>query len=65
VIKVVRLELTTKQADELRQVLESYVSEMRMQISSTEQMDFREALKDRKEFLNQLIQQLQTQPVDR
>jgi hypothetical protein len=64
-MSMIRLELTPEQADELREVLESYVSEMRMQISSTEQMDFRESLKDRKEFLNRLIQQLQTQAADR
>jgi hypothetical protein len=65
VIVMVRLELTPEQAGVLREVLESLVSEMRMEIVSTEQMDFREALKERKEFLNQLIRQLQTQPVDR
>ncbi len=40
-----RLELTPEESDLLRQALETYLSDLRMEIADTDRMDFREALK--------------------
>ncbi len=40
-----RLELTPEESDLLRQALETYLSDLRMEIADTDQMEFREALK--------------------
>ena len=54
------LELTRQEADELRKALESFVSELRMEIAATDSWDFRQGLKDRKALLNQVLRQVQT-----
>jgi hypothetical protein len=57
------LTLTDKEADVLREVLESYLSDLRMEIADTDRMDFREMLKERKSFLNSLVARLAGQQV--
>lgn len=52
------LELDDDQADMLRQVLQSYVSDLGMEIADTDSMDYREGLKAKKAFLSSLIEQL-------
>jgi hypothetical protein len=54
-----QITLTPEETVELRQVLDSYVSDLRMEISNTDQMDFREGLKSREEFLKKLLRQLE------
>ncbi|MEX2142939.1 MAG: hypothetical protein WD894_27025 [Pirellulales bacterium] len=54
-----QITLTSEETVELRQVLDSYVSDLRMEISNTDQMDFREGLKSREEFLKKLLRQLE------
>ena len=53
------LELTRREAEELAKVLESYLSELRMEIAGTDSWDYRQGLKERKVVLNQLLQQVQ------
>jgi hypothetical protein len=55
---MITIELSPKEADMLRDVLVSYVSDLRMEISNTDSMDFRENLKEREAFLKRIIQQL-------
>ena len=53
------LELTRREAEELLKVLESYLSELRMEIAGTDSWDYRQGLKKRKVVLNELLQQVQ------
>ena len=55
---MVDLKLTNEEAEDLKEVLTSYVSDLRMEIADTDQYDFREGLKQRKKFLNDLISRL-------
>jgi len=57
---MIRIELTTEEAETLRDSLESYFSELRMEIAGTENMTFREMLKKKEQFLLKIIQQLKT-----
>ena len=52
------LKLTNEEAEGLKEVLTSYVSDLRMEIADTDQYDFREGLKNKKKFLNDLIDRL-------
>mgnify|MGYP001774160955 CR=1 FL=1 len=56
---MITIELSPKEADMLRDVLVSYVSDLRMEISNTDSMDFRENLKEREAFLKRVIRQLE------
>ncbi|HEX7089409.1 MAG TPA: hypothetical protein VF192_04695 [Longimicrobiales bacterium] len=56
---MVRLELDREQAEMLREMLESYLGDLRMEISQTDQMDFREDLKKREALLKELIARLE------
>jgi len=58
---MVQLTLTEKDAVTLRKALETYVSDLRMEIRDTDAHDFREALKGEEAVLNVLIEQLRTQ----
>jgi hypothetical protein len=55
---MVQITLTSEEATTLREVLDNYVSELRMEIANTDSMDFREELKQKKEVLNRVIAQL-------
>jgi hypothetical protein len=52
------LELTYEEAGELREVLESYLSDLRMEIGGTENMNFREMLKKKEVFLTEILRRL-------
>jgi LPS O-antigen subunit length determinant protein (WzzB/FepE family) len=52
------IELTSQQAEELYSILDNYLSDLRMEIVDTESHEFREMLKARKDFLQQLLAQL-------
>lgn len=52
------IDITSEEAGMLREVLESYLSDLRMEISNTENMSFREELKKREELLKKLIKHL-------
>lgn len=55
---MVQLTLTAEEAATLRSVLQSYVSDLRMEIADTDSMDFRERLKAEETVLKRLLQQL-------
>lgn len=56
---MVTITLEPEQAQRLREVLESYLGELRMQISATDRQELREDLKETKEFLGLLVRRLQ------
>jgi hypothetical protein len=58
---MIRVELTTKEAKELHDILDNYLSDLRMEIVDTESHDFRAMLKKRKEFIARLLGQLEPQ----
>ncbi len=53
------LELTKEEKGVLAEVLESYLSDLRMEIADTDSMDFRESLKKKKAVLNKALETLQ------
>jgi len=55
---MVRLELDRQQAEMLREMLESYLGDLRMEVSQTDQMDFREDLKKKEALLKEVIARL-------
>lgn len=52
---MVQIELTPTEADILKTVLESYLSDLRMEIGDTDSMDFREELKAKKMVLRKVV----------
>lgn len=56
---MVRIELATNEASMLREILESFLSDLRMEVANTDQMDFREQLKTREVFIKSLLTRLQ------
>jgi len=50
------VELSREQAEVLAQVLDSYLSDLRMEIADTDLQDFRDKLKQRKAVLNQILE---------
>ncbi len=55
---MIRLEVTEEERQVLVAVLESYLSDLRMEIADTDRMEFREGLKDRKAVLLKVVGQL-------
>ena len=53
-----RLELTPSESEHLREVLENYLSDLRMQISATDLKDFRDKLRETREFLEDIVERL-------
>jgi predicted RNA binding protein with dsRBD fold (UPF0201 family) len=60
---MVQLTLTTEEAETLREVLDSYLSDLRMEIADTDAMEFREKLKEQEASLRKLLQRLEAKPV--
>lgn len=54
----VEIHLSEGEARELAGILESYLSDLRMEIADTDSHDFRETLKERKAFLEDLLERL-------
>ena len=52
-------ELTHEEAGVLREDLESYLSDLRMEIGGTENMNFREMLKKKEVLLRDILQRLE------
>jgi len=57
-VSMVRVELTAEEAEDLRAILENYLSDLRMEIVDTDGDDFRKMLKKRKDFVGNLLEQL-------
>ena len=55
---MLQLDLTQEETTTLRQVLEDYLSDLRMEIVDTEDMDFREMLKRRKATIMKVMDAL-------
>jgi hypothetical protein len=53
------LQLSDEERVELRDVLTSYLSDLRMEIADTDSYDFRQGLKKREAVLNDLLRRLQ------
>ncbi len=53
-----QLTLTETEASTLREVLESYLSDLRMEIVDTEEIEFREQLKQEETILKKIIEAL-------
>jgi len=52
---MVRIELQPTEAEVLKMVLESYLSDLRMEIADTDSKDFRDRLKARKMILRKVV----------
>jgi hypothetical protein len=52
------IQLADEEAEILKSVLEEYISELRMEVSNTDSMDLREALKRKEAILKRLAGQL-------
>lgn len=55
---MIDLNLTNEEAENLKEVLTSYVSDLRMEIADTDKFEFREGLKNKETFLKDLIGRL-------
>lgn len=55
---MVSLNLTPEDRDTLIRILEEYFSELRMEISNTENWEFKKGLKVEEKVLNQVLAQL-------
>lgn len=56
---VIRLELQPLELEALRQVLRSYLDDLRTEISHTDTRDFRESLKSQQAMLEKLLRQIE------
>ncbi len=57
-MKMTQLNLTETEVPMLRRILESYRSDLRMEIADTEEMDFRETLKEEEALLERILETL-------
>jgi hypothetical protein len=55
-----QLNLTAEEAEVLNEILTSYLSDLRMEISHTDSGFFRESLKEKENLLKKIIQDLGT-----
>ncbi len=53
-----QISLTDEEGAMLKEIIESYLSDLRMEIADTDQKDFREGLKRKEAFLKDLLQRL-------
>jgi hypothetical protein len=52
---MVQLDLKPDEQKVLKETLESYLSDLRMEIADTDNKDYREQLKHRKDILNKVV----------
>ena len=55
---MLNLDLTDEEVEVLRHVLESYLSDLRMEIADTDLLDFRNMLKGRKGVIGKVLEAL-------
>ncbi len=60
---MVRLELDDEQCSALAEVLEEYVSDLRIEIGHTERKNYRDEIKRRKEVLDRILGAVRREPV--
>ena len=58
-----QLELGPEEVEVLRQVLDTYLSDLRMEIAATDRMEFRDELKRQEAVLRQVLERLPAQGV--
>ncbi|MGA1843342.1 MAG: hypothetical protein ACMUIS_02130 [bacterium] len=52
---MVLINFSSEELTMLKEILESYLSDLRMEIADTDGKDFRDVLKKREHFLNEMI----------
>ena len=57
-MQMTSLNLTDSETSTLRKVLENYLSELRMEIADTDQMDYRDELKEEEVVINKILRAL-------
>lgn len=55
---MIQLQLTAEERQVLREVLESYVSDVRMEIADTDSAEYKVGLKGKKDILNKILDSL-------
>ncbi|NIP83545.1 MAG: hypothetical protein GWM90_31695 [Gemmatimonadetes bacterium] len=55
---MIQLDLTPREQELIVAAVENYLSDLRMEISDTDSLDFREKLKERKAAMQKLLEQL-------
>ena len=55
---MIQLDLTKEEKDILTEILENDLSDLRMEITDTDSLDFREKLKKQKEVLKKVLETL-------
>ena len=55
---MIQLDLTKEEKDILTEILENDLSDLRMEITDTDSLDFREMLKKQKEVLKKVLETL-------
>ncbi|MBI5034738.1 MAG: hypothetical protein HZB51_29805 [Chloroflexi bacterium] len=60
---MVQVELNPDQATMLQKILESYLSDLRVEIAGTDLKEFREALKEEERFIKEFLRRLENIPV--
>ncbi len=55
---MIELDLNEEEVQTLKEVLESYLSDLRMEIADTDSYDFRKMLKERKALLMRVVKTL-------
>lgn len=60
---MVNIALTEAEAATLKEVLQGYLSDLRMEIAGTNAMDMREQLEDQEDLLKRLLGQLAGQQI--
>ena len=52
---MIHLDITKEQKNILIEVLEEYISDLRMEVADTDNMDFREKLKNQEKVLKEIL----------
>lgn len=52
---MIHLDITKEEKDILTEVLEEYISDLRMEVADTDNMDFREKLKNQEKVLKGIL----------
>jgi len=56
---MIKLDLTIEEVQTLREIVEANLDDLRVEIVSTDRLDFKEALKGRKTIVSQIMEKLE------
>lgn len=56
---MIRIELSPEEQQVLREVLENSLTDLRVEIVSTDRLEFKDALKHRKSILSRILEELE------